>query len=79
MVLHDKKDQKQSRELKQEALQLIKLHGKAETARRLNISYSSIKHWEAKEKKEFICKHCGKKLVDSTRLRNHERKMHDKI
>ena len=78
MVLHDKKDKKQSRELKQEALQLIKLHGKAETARRLNISYSSIKHWEAKEKNDYTCNHCGKKLVDSTRLREHERKMHGK-
>ena len=35
MVVHEKKEEKYSKEMKQEALQLIKKHGKAEAARRL--------------------------------------------
>ena len=77
MVVHDKKEENYSTELKQEALQLIKKHGnKAEAARRLKVSYSTIKRWERQSSKTFSCSFCGKELSEMSKLRQHEKKMH---
>ena len=62
-----------SDEIKQEALELLKKYSKAETARKLKVTYSAIKNWAIKSKKSFNCSLCGKKLCDSTRLKKHER------
>ena len=76
MVVHDKKEVNYSKELKQEALQLIKKHGKAEAARRLKVSYSAIKRWERQSSKSYSCSFCGKELSEMSKLRQHEKKMH---
>ena len=77
MVVHDKKEEKYSKELKQEALQLIEKHGKAEAARRLQqVSYSTINRWEKQSKKTFSCSFCGKELSEMSKLKQHEKKMH---
>ena len=77
MVLHDKKEY--SEELKQEALQLIKKHGKAEAARRLQIPYSAIMRWETQSIKSFSCSYCGKELSEYSKLKKHEMKVHGKM
>ena len=64
--------------MKQEALQLIKKHGKAEAARRLKVSYSAIKRWELQSGKHFICSICGKELSEYSKLKQHEMKIHGK-
>ena len=79
MVLHDKKDEKYSKELKQEALQLIKKIGKAETARKLKIPYSAIVRWETQNKMSFSCSICGKELSEYSKLKKHEMKVHGKM
>ena len=81
MVLHDQvggiedagKKSKYSNELKLEALKLVGEVGKAEAARRLNISYSAINNWTAacKKKKQHDCSLCGKQLSSMQNLENH--------
>ena len=78
-VFHEKKDRLYSKELKEEAMNLVGELGKAETARRLGISYSAVSHWETKAKKTFTCTHCGKQLSDSTRLKNHIKRKHENL
>ena len=79
MVLHEQPERngmqnmRYSDEIKQEALELLKKYSKAETARKLKVTYSAIKNWAIKSKKSFNCSLCGKKLCDSTRLKKHER------
>ena len=78
MVVHEKKEENYSKEMKQEALQLIKKHGKAEGARRLKVSYSAIKRWELQSRKCCICSICGKELSEYSKLKQHEMKFHGK-
>ena len=78
MVVHDKKEENYSKEMKQEALQLIKKHSKAEAARTLKVSYSAIKRWELQARKCFICSICGKELSEYSKLKQHEMKIHGK-
>ena len=79
MVLHDQPERvgthnmRYSDEIKQEALELLKKYSKAETARKLKVTYSAVNNWDCNSKKSFNCSHCGKKMCDSTHLRRHER------
>ena len=74
-VVHEKKNKYYSKELKQEALELVGKLGQTETARRLNITRSALKHWASE--KTFTCNFCGKQLCDSTRLKNHIKRKHE--
>ena len=79
MVLHEQPERvgmhnmKYSDEIKQEALELLKKYSKAETARKLKVTYSAITNWYTSSKKSFNCNLCGKRLSDNTRLRRHEK------
>ena len=83
LVLHaqgeafDGKPKTYSNEVKQEALNHLQNHTKAEVARILNIHYKSINNWEAATKKKFVCRFCGKKLCSEQRLKQHESSQHE--
>ena len=79
MVLHEQPERvgthnmRYSDEIKQEALELLKKYSKAETARKLKVTYSAITNWATKSKKSFKCSRCGKKLSEKAKLKKHER------
>ena len=86
LVLHDQSAPYDGRqktypnELKKEALKLLEIHGKAEVARILNVSYRAINNWETANKKKFICHFCEKQLCSEQSLKRHESSKHeDKI
>ena len=58
--------------LKKEALKLLEIHGKAEVACILNVSYRAINNWETANKKKFICHVCEKQLCSEQSLKRHE-------
>ena len=84
MVLHQQQEpytgkfKTYSKEQKQKALLLVEKIGKAETARKMNITYSAINNWVSAAKKGYCCSECGKALSDSTELKKHERRKHGK-
>ena len=84
MVLHQQQEpytgkfKTYSKEQKQKALLLVEKIGKAETARKMNITYSAINNWVSAAKKGYCCSECGKALSDSAELKKHERRKHGK-
>ena len=83
LVLHEQSEPYNGRqktypsELKKEALKLLEIHGKAEVACILNVSYRAINNWETANKKKYICRFCEKQLYSEQSLKRHESSKHE--